>query len=91
MVGSVCPALPAAARRLIMWQQVHIRRVVSTTEGEDGAEPLLGQGGALDRELAAQDGQVVEGLGVQLVVDDGEEGVDHQAVLAASRHWMFSS
>ena len=43
------------------------------------------------RELAAQDGQVVEGLGVQLVVDNGEEGVDHQAVLAASRHWMFSS
>ena len=58
-------------------EQVHIGQVVGAAEGEEGAEPLLGQDGSLGRELAAQDCQVVEGLCVQLIVYDGEESLDH--------------
>ena len=50
-------------------------------EREESAQPLLGERTALGRQLTAEDGEVVERLRVELVVDDGGEDVHHQTLL----------
>ena len=50
-------------------------------EREESAQPLLGERTAQGHQLTTEDGEVVESLRVQLVVDDGGEYGHHQTVL----------
>ena len=52
-------------------------------EREEGARPLLGERTTLGGQLAAEEGEDVQGLraSVELVVDDGGEDGHHQTLL----------